>query len=352
MPQQAAPSIIAPEQRPLWRLLEPDIWGLAPARSDENPTQLILRTLLDQPRWLEVHHLYDEVGSRLFDRITELPEYYLTRTENSILAKRAGEIIAAASVEGIVELGAGNSKKTLHLLRDQARQRKGGVFAPIDVSLSSLVAARDSVRGQFPDIRFQGLCARYEDGFSVMDKGAPKLLAFLGSTVGNFSPPEFVRFFSHLSASMGENDYLLLGADRVKEVKILESAYNDSEGVTASFILNVFQNINRVSGSNFDLTKMRYRSWYNPERRRIEMYAVSTAAQEIFFPSEATSFRWEREEPILVEISRKFEPARLRDQLRCFGLAPIGHFTDASEWFSLLLFRKSSPGGSKKPETA
>lgn len=343
MSRQAVPSIIAPERRRLWRRKETEIWGPASVPSPENQTRLILRTLLDQPRWLEVRHLYDKVGSQLFDRITELPEYYLTRTENSILAKEAGAIIEAAPVECIVELGAGTSKKTLHLLREQLRQRNGGIFAPIDVSLPSLCAARESVRQQLPDIRFHGLCAQYEDGFTGMDRAVPKLVAFLGSTVGNFSPPEFVRFFSRLSTSMGENDYLLLGADRVKDAKILEDAYNDSEGVTAEFILNVFQNINRISGGNFEREKMRYHSWYNPGRRRIEMYAVSTTAQEISFPSETCSFTWEKDEAILVEISRKFEPARLQGQLRCFGLNPIAHFTDASEWFSLLLFRKSSP---------
>ncbi len=310
--------------------------------SDRDPALSILRTLLDQPRWLEPRYLYDERGSRLFERICELPEYYLTRTENSILAEKAGEMIAAAPVKCIVELGAGSSKKTMHLLREQVRQRKGGTFTPIDVSLASLTASRDVIKQELPQLKFQGLHARYEEGISSIDKRLPTLFIFLGSSVGNFNRSEFVRFFHHLSQSMGPRDFFLLGVDRVKEAAILEKAYNDSQGVTADFILNVFHNINRLMKSNFDSKKMRYYSWYNPEWQQIEMFAVSTIKQEIGFPSHAASFVWEKDDRILVEISRKLEPARLQQQLPYFDLKPVGHFTDPKEWFSLLLFRKSS----------
>ena len=310
-----------------------------------------MRTLHDQPRWLEPYHLYDERGSQLFEQICQLPEYYLTRTENSILFETAGRIIAAAPVECIVELGAGTSKKTLHLLSEQVRQRKRGAFAPIDVSLSGLAASRDIVREEFPLLNFHGLCSRYEEGIAGIEKKLPTLFVFLGSTVGNFNRSEFVRFFRHLSESMGPKDYLLLGVDRVKDVEVLEKAYDDAQGVTAVFILNVFRNINRLMKSNFDLRKMRYHSWYNPQWQQIEMYAISTAAQEILFPSHAASFVWEKDDRILVEISRKFEPLRLQKQLQFFGLKPVGHFTDPKDWFSILLFRKFKISSAEKGET-
>ena len=294
--------------------------------------------------------MYDELGSHLFEQICELPEYYLTRTENSILAEGAEQVIAAAPVECIVELGAGSSKKTMHLLREQVRQRRGGTFTPIDVSLTGLTLSRDTLRQQFPQLTFQGLHARYEEGISSIKKTLPTLFVFLGSTVGNFNHSEFVRFFHHLSQSMGPKDFLLLGADRVKELQILEKAYNDSQGVTANFILNVFQNVNRLLGSDFDPRKIRYHSCYNLEWQQIEMYAVSTSTQEIHFPSLATSFVWQKGERILVEISRKFEPTRLQKQLQFFGLKPIRHFTDPKEWFSVLLLQKvDAPTGSDKP---
>ena len=342
MEKEEKPDIFSASRRGLWRSVAPSIWSMDGDSALGNPALSVLRTLFDQPRWLEAYLLYDERGSQLFDRICELPEYYLTRTEDSILAKDAARIIAAAPVECVVELGAGFSKKTQHLLREQAKQRSGGVFAPIDVSLTGLAASREMIRRSFPKLGFHGLHARYEDGIASIEKSLPTLFIFLGSSVGNFNRSEFVRFFSHVSASMGPSDFFLLGVDRVKEVELLEKAYNDSQGITADFILNVFSNINRLMASNFDSKKMRYHSWYNPDWQQIEMYAVSTANQEIRFPSHDASFPWPKDDRILVEISRKFDPARLQQQLKWFGLQPVEHFTDANEWFSLLLFRKTS----------
>ncbi len=342
MQGQDKPHILSPSHRSLWRLTGASIWSLDAGHSHQEPGLSILRTLLDQPRWLEAYHLYDERGSQLFEQICKLPEYYLTRTENSILEKEAGRVITLAPVECIVEMGAGSSKKTMHLLGEQARQRQGGTFAPIDVSLTGLAESRDIVRERFPQLTFHGLRAQYEEGISSIEKNLPTLFVFLGSTVGNFNRSDFVRFFHRLSQSMGPRDFLLLGVDRVKELEILERAYNDSQGVTADFILNVFQNINRTLGSNFDLGKMRYHSWYNPEWQQVEMYAISTSTQEIYFPSHGASFVWEKGDRIMVEISRKFDPSRLQQQLQCFRLNPIAHFTDPKEWFSLLLFQKSN----------
>lgn len=341
MKESASSDFLAPDKRHLWRSSEPFVWSFTSADPAEDPARSIMRTLWDQPRWLEAYHLYDERGSELFEAICTLPEYYLTRTEDSILEREAQRIIAAAPAKCIVELGAGSAKKTTHLLRAQIAQRGSGTFAPIDVSLPGLLASRDYVRQELPTIHFHGLHARYEVGISSIDRDLPKLFVFLGSTIGNFSPPAFNRFFERLSAAMGPNDFLLLGADRIKDVAILEAAYDDSQGLTADFILNVFEHINRLLDSNFERNKMRYHSWYNPDWRQIEMYTVSTAQQEIKFPAFATSFQWDKGERILVEISRKFDPLRLQQQLVFFDLLPVEHFTDFHDWFSLLLFRKA-----------
>jgi L-histidine Nalpha-methyltransferase len=340
MTQETAPHIFAADQRSRWQSGHRGIWSLQGTNLDAIPTLSILTTLWDQPRWLEAYHLYDDHGSELFEAICDLPEYYLTRTENGILEAHAKHIIAAAPVECIVELGAGYSKKTIHLLSEQARQRGAGIFAPIDVSVAGLLASQAAAHKDFPQIDFHGIHARYEDGFSAIEKSLPTLFVFLGSTIGNFNQTEFPRFFRALAAAMGPNDYLLLGADRVKSVKLLEDAYNDSRGITAEFILNVFRNINRLLGGNFDLAKMRYHSWFNPEWQQIEMYAVASAAQAIRFPDANAGFQWHQDEKILVEISRKFEANRLQEQLRFFGLTPVEHFTDLNQWFSVLLFRK------------
>jgi len=336
-----SPELFSSAKQNLWRLVEPAIWSLADGTPQEDPARSAMRTLWDHPRWLEAYHLYDDRGSMLFERICELPEYYLTRTENAILEQESGSIIAAAPVHCIVELGAGSARKTTHLLKAQVAQRGKGIFAPVDVSLPGITASRDFVHKNFPQIEFQGLHARYEDGFSSIDRNLPTLFVFLGSTIGNFNPSSFVRFFSRLSNAMGPDDFLLLGMDRIKDVNVLERAYADSQGLTAEFILNVFHVINRLTESNFDLGKMRYASGFNPEWAQIEMYAVSTATQEIVFPSFGASFCWAKDDRILVEISRKFDPLRLQQQLRFFDLIPLAHYTDAREWFSLLLFRKT-----------
>ena len=342
MKQLTAPQIFAAEQQSLWTSAHAGIWSRQGAALDSVPTLSILTTLWDQPRWLEAYHLYDERGSELFEEISELPEYYLTRTENGILEARAGEIIAAAPVQCIVELGAGYSKKTVHLLTEQIRHRGGCIFAPIDVSVSGLLASQAAVQKDFRQIEFHGIHSRYEDGFSAVDKNLPTLFVFLGSTIGNFNHTDFPRFFRALSAAMGPNDYLLLGADRLKQSNLLEDAYNDSRGITAEFILNVFHNITRRMAGNFDLERMRYHSWFNPEWRQIEMYSVATARQQIRFADCGAAFEWQENEKILVEISRKFEPNRLQEQLGFFGLAPVAHFTDPNQWFSVLLFRKQN----------
>ena len=340
MKQETSRTIFASDEMARWSA-EPDgIWSLHGADLDSVPMLSILTTLWDQPRWLEAYHLYDERGSELFEEICELPEYYLTRTENSILEAHASDIIAAAPVECIVELGAGYSKKTVHLLTEQLRQRGRCQFAPIDVSIAGLLASQSAVRRDFPEVQFHGIHSRYQEGFSAIDKTLPKLFVFLGSTIGNFNPTEFPRFFRALSDAMGPNDFLLVGADRIKDRNILEPAYNDSRGITAAFILNVFRHINRLLDSNFELDRMRYQSWFNAEWRQIEMYAVATEDQNINFPSANARFTWKRHERILVEISRKFDPIRLQEQLGFLGLRPVAHYSDSKELFSVLLLRK------------
>src|SRR6266545_4980032 len=180
MTQEKAAPFFTADHQPRWRNNQPGIWSLNGADLDSLPTLSILTTLWDQPRWLEAYHLYDQRGSELFEQICDLPEYYLTRTENAILETYASEIIANAPVRCVAELGAGYSKKTVHLLTEQMRQRGGGIFAPIDVSLAGLMASRDAVRVGFPEIEFHGLHARYENGFTAIDKDLPTLFVFLG----------------------------------------------------------------------------------------------------------------------------------------------------------------------------
>jgi L-histidine N-alpha-methyltransferase len=324
-----------------WHLVAPSIWAMNEQPAAQDPALAILKTLFDQPSWLQASHLYDEKGSHLFEQICELPEYYPTRTEESILEQQAAKIIGLAPVECIVELGAGFSKKTVHLLREQTRQRQRAIFAPLDVSITGLEVSRDAVEEQFPQLTFQGIQSLFDQGIACIDKELPTLFVFLGGTLGNLSQPEFIQFFEHLSDSMGPHDFLLLGVDRVKDTDVLSRAYDDSQGITAAFILNVFDNINRLLNSNFDRSKMKFDSRYNSDRQRIEMSSIATSTQEIHFPTRGASFKWTEGQRILVEISRKFIPSALSKQLQFFDLESVGHFTDPKEWFSLLLLKKS-----------
>ncbi len=337
---ESPPEIFSSAQLERWYPVDPSIWALTSETPEEDVARSIARALLDQPRHIEPQFLYDERGSHLFEKISALPEYYLTRTEDAILEKEAKQIIALTEAECLVELGAGFSKKTVHLLSEQVRQLGGGTFVPIDVSLTALIESRDSVNEQFPQLGFHGLCARYEKGISSIEKSLPTLFVFLGSSVGNFDRSDFMRFFRLLRECMGSNDLLLLGVDRDKRVETLEKAYNDSEGTTSDFILNAFENINRVMGSNFDLAKMRYHSFYNLQLQQMEMYAVSTSDQKIDLPPVKSEFLWKEGEEILVEISRKFEPLELQQHFQLIGLESIAHFTDPQEWFSLLLLKR------------
>ncbi len=335
-------NVLAEGHRHRWRLLDESLWIPRQHSEKPDPVLAVLRTLFDQPRWVDPSYLYDDRGSDLFEEISQLPEYYLTRLEDGILEREAAEIIAAAPVECLVELGAGFSKKTRHLLREQVRQRGRGIFAPVDVSPLALTGSRDAQQQAFPEIQFQGLVARYEEAIASIDIELPTLFVFLGSTVGNFTRVQFGHFLHQLSSSMGPNDFFLLGVDEVKQTEIVERAYNDSRGLTADFVLNAFDHINQLTGSNFDRAKMEYSPLYNSQKNQMEMYAVATSPHEIRFPEMEASFRWKEGEPILLEISRKFDLALLLSQLRFFGLELVERYHDPQQWFSVLLLRRSS----------
>ena len=341
--------ILSTGDRATWSVTAPSI--LTPRRrAPDRVAAGMVRTLFDRPRWLEPCHLYDERGSLLFEEICELPEYYPTRTEAAILEREAGTLMSLAPVECIVELGAGFSKKTVHLLKALSHARGRGTFAAVDVSATALMASRSMAEELFPELAFTGLEARFEDAITSITPDIPKLVVFLGSTIGNFTPTDMLHFFTHLCDHMGPDDYLLLGVDRIKEPEIIERAYNDSRGVTAAFILNAFTNVTRATGAGFQPEKIAYRSGYSRARERVEMYGVATETHRVEFPRHSASFVWEKGEGILVETSRKFDPDDLRVLLRSFGLESLGHWTDPKQWFSLLLFRRSVQPGGMEPK--
>lgn len=328
-----------------WKEVEPEIWQPRNVERADDPALLVAQTLFDQPRWLDAQFLYNAEGSKLFEQICRLPEYYLTRTEDAILERHAGAIIEAAGTGCLVELGAGFSVKTAHLLREIKHRFKEGEFTPIDVSRTALQGSREQVHRHFQGIRFRGLNSSYQRGIRAAGNTGHKLVIFLGSSIGNLMRSDLIRFLHDLSRSMRAGDYLLLGVDRVKERSLIEKAYDDRQGVTEAFILNSLANLNERFNTDFDAGKFEYAPRYNESWQQMELYLKCREKHRVHFTPLDIPIQWERGEELLVEVSRKFQPARLKRQFACYGYDTLLEFSDEREWFSLILFRKGRKQG-------
>ncbi len=331
--------VLRPETCRYWDFVEDGLWHRPPAR-EETLALRIFRTLTDQPRWLEARFLYDKKGSELFEKISGLPEYYLTRTEEALLAKSAGRIMKEARVGCLVEIGAGSSVKTRHLIDGMLDGARPGTFVPVDVSRSALRASRERFRGDFPDLEFLGLHAALEDALPDLDPSLPKLVIFLGSSLGNFPRTELVQFLSSVTDALGPDDHLLLGVDGLKKRELIRRAYDDSAGVTRSFILNVLNSVNALTDCDFDPSDFEYEPVFNEGWQQMEMWVRAVRPGRVTFRSVGRTLRWEEGERILVEVSRKFEPARLAEQISAFGVELLTEYSDPDRAFSLLLFRR------------
>lgn len=294
----------------------------------------------DDPRWLHCRFLYDAEGSRLFEEITEQPEYYPTRTEASILARRADEIARITGPRTVVELGSGYSVKTEHLLAAYASGDEDVQYVPVDVSVSALREASRSISDNFPEVNFTGISGTYTSAFPVFRQLAPQLVVFLGGTIGNFNQSESTAFWRSLADHLPAGDLVLLGVDLVKDVETLEAAYNDAAGVTAQFTKNYAARINRELGSRIDLAQVEHVAIWNAELERMEISLRFNRAQEIYVALLDQTFEIHPGEQILVEISRKFRLPELTEELRRFGFGVRRTFTDEKNWFALLLLER------------
>jgi L-histidine Nalpha-methyltransferase len=293
-----------------------------------------------QPRRFDCRFLYDAQGSKLFEQICLQPEYYPTRTEAAIMEGRAEEICRLTGPVTILELGSGCSSKTGHLLTAYAALHGSLQYVPIDVSESSLRQACRDITASHPDVQVTGLHGTYEDAFHFFKMAAPSLVLFLGSTIGNFDEQEVDHFWQTVAARMAVGDFFLLGVDLVKDAKVLAAAYDDAAGVTAAFTRNLFVRMNRELGAGLDLEAIEHVARYNRRRERIEIHARFTAPQTLRVKPLGESFAIERNEEILVEISRKFRLADLEPYLRNHGFALRKSFTDQRQWFGLLLLQR------------
>jgi iron(II)-dependent oxidoreductase len=304
----------------------------------------VARGLSDHPRWLHCRYLYDETGSGLFGEITQQPEYYLTRAETEILTHQAGAIREAAGPVPLVELGAGMATKTRHLLSAWARAGGQVEYIPVDIDASVLTAAAERLAEEFPGITITGLATSYERGLDLIEGQSPLCLVFLGSTIGNFNPPETDAFLTRLRGALSPEDQLLLGVDLIKPVEQLEAAYNDAAGVSREFTRNLFRRMNRELGTAIAVESIDHVAYWNDRLERIEIYAQFRRAVSLELASIQRRFRVAAGEMILTEISRKYRLDGVESDFARFGFKLERSFTDSERRFGLLLFRMIDPG--------
>lgn len=310
---------------------------LDPSSLADQMAQDVRQGLSQRPRSLPPKYFYDARGSELFDEITRLAEYYPTRTERSILEARCDDIAEVSKAETLIELGSGTSEKTRLLLRALTREGTLRKFVPFDVDPAVLKDASAAVAEEFPQLEVQPVVGDFERHLDDLPKEPPRLVAFLGSTIGNLDPGQRSRFLCDLRRGMGPGDALLLGTDLVKDPGRLVAAYDDSRGVTAAFNKNVLLVLNRDLGADFDPGSFRHRAVWVEEHEWIEMRLESLQDQEVRVDSLDLEVSLERGEEIRTEISTKFRREGVGSELRAAGLRMTKWWTDPDEDFALSL---------------
>lgn len=294
------------------------------------------------PYTLAPKYFYDERGSELFDQITELPEYYPTRTERSILNRHAPAIVERTAARELVELGSGSASKTRALLYAMAGAGVLDRYVPVDVSRVPVERCAEELTELYPGLEVHGLIGDFERDLVHLPAGDRRLIAFLGGTVGNFVPSARARFLATLRSLMGPSDHLVVGTDLVKDPAVLVRAYDDSAGVTAAFNLNLLRVLNRELGADFDVGAWRHVARWNAEEAWIEMRLQAVREQSVSLPGAGLSLSFDPGDEIRTEISAKFTPERIERDLAAAGLALVELFTDPDELFALSL---AAPAG-------
>lgn len=294
--------------------------------------------LLRAPRSLPPKYFYDERGSALFEQITQLDEYYLTRTERGLLQEHGAAVVARSAPCTLVELGAGSASKTEVLLDALVVRGSGTAYVPVDVSVAHLEQTAARLRARYPALHVAPVAADYLAPFALPPHPGPTLHAFLGSTIGNFEPTEAAHFIAAIRSRMQPQDHFLLGADLRKDPAVIERAYNDAGGVTAEFNRNALRVLNATIGSTFDAGAFVHRAVYNSIAHRIEMYLVSVTDQRVRVPG-VGDIEFLASESILTEVSYKYDRATIETLLSESGMVLVEWITDAAHRFALALAR-------------
>ena len=316
---------------------------LATMDASEALAREVRRGLIARPRSLSPWMFYDATGSRLFERITTLPEYYPTRTERDIMSRHADAIVAAAHNDRslplrVVELGAGTAAKTCILLEAAQRLSDDVVYVPVDVCSDALESASENIAYTLPDVRIQPIVRNYVTHPLLLEPFDGTTLAlYIGTSIGNFSPEEARLILRNLHIQLQAGDALLLGTDMVKDEPTLLAAYDDSDGITAEFNLNILHRLNRELGADFDVARFRHRVLWNRIESRIEMHLESTHEQDINIDDADVDLHFMSGETIHTENSYKFADKGIRSLLNGTGFEIRGAWKDRRDWYTLTL---------------
>jgi L-histidine N-alpha-methyltransferase len=314
--------------------------SLAVKRADPAMLAEVREGLLRPQKEISPKYFYDHRGSVLFEAITRLPEYYLTRTERALLTQVAPALARSLAPASLLELGAGSADKTRIVL--DALHASSLVYVPVDVSAAFLDETAERLRAEYPGLRVVPVVADLSDdslgaaSFTPRGVPHPMLIAFLGSTIGNFADDAAVRLLQRVRAGMRADDRLLLGADLVKDVKVIEAAYNDAQGVTAEFNRNMLRVLNHELGATFDPDAFEHWAFYNRSAGRIEMHLVADADQCVGIPGIGT-IAIRRGESIRTEISNKYDRARLTRLLGAADLTIAAWESDDAGGYALVV---------------
>jgi L-histidine N-alpha-methyltransferase len=295
--------------------------------------------LTADPKWLPPKWFYDARGSELFEEITRLPEYYPTRAEREILQARAGEIAAITKAHTLVELGSGSSEKTRLLLDGLSDHGTLTTFVPLDVSESALRDAADAISTDYPRLDVHGVVGDFTAHLDKLPGDPPRVVAFLGGTIGNLLPDERETFYTSIRDVLEPGEWLLLGTDLVKDPATLVAAYDDSAGVTAEFNKNVLRVINRQLGADFDVDAFSHVAVWDPDNEWIEMRLRADRAMRVLIPEVHLEVEFAEGEVLHTEISAKFHRHGVEAELDKAGFTSAAWWTDSEARFALSLWQ-------------
>ena len=311
------------DERDLRRALREDVLAGLGAPPGE-------RTL--PPKWF-----YDERGSKLFDEITRLPEYYPTRREKEILVARASEIATESKADTLIELGSGTSEKTRILLEHLADAGTLQRFVPFDVSEATLRQAAETVAAEYPGVEVHAIVGDFEHHLGKLPGGGRRIVAFLGGTIGNLTPDQRAVFLRQIASGLTAGDLFLLGTDLVKDIDRLEAAYDDSAGVTAEFNRNVLHVLNHRLGADFVPERFEHVARWDKDQEWIEMWLRSQSDQVVTLPALGLTVPFDAGEEVRTEISAKFRRSGVESELAAAGLRMAEWWTDSRGDFALSL---------------